>query len=54
MSMDSPLHLGKETMVIIFLGQMVASYVLSFVVSVAVEAPVVTMLKILSRFKVKK
>lgn len=54
MTMDSPLHLGKETMAIVFLGQMVASYMLSFAISVAVEAPVVTMLKILSRFKVKK
>ncbi|GLV44148.1 uncharacterized protein CBL_12556 [Carabus blaptoides fortunei] len=54
MSMDSPLHLGMEVMTIMFLGQVVASYVLSFIVSLAFEAPVVTMLKILTQFKVKK
>lgn len=32
---------------IIFLGQTAASYLLSFAVSLAFEAPVVTMLKIL-------
>lgn len=54
MSIDSPLHLGKATMAVMFLGQVVASYVLSFIISLAVEAPVVTMLKILTQFKVKK
>ncbi|XP_016839566.1 O-acyltransferase like protein isoform X1 [Nasonia vitripennis] len=48
MNMDSPLHLGKDSMLITFFGQVVASYILSFVISVSFEAPVVSMLKILS------
>ncbi|XP_011506464.1 PREDICTED: nose resistant to fluoxetine protein 6-like isoform X3 [Ceratosolen solmsi marchali] len=48
MNMDSPLHLGKDSMVITFFGQVVASYILSFVISISFEAPVVSMLKILS------
>lgn len=54
MLMDSPLHLAMETMAIMFLGQATASYILSFIISVAVEAPPVTMLKILTRFHTKK
>ncbi|RZB38996.1 nose resistant to fluoxetine protein 6-like [Asbolus verrucosus] len=49
MNMDSPLHLGSLVMIIIFLGQVVASYVLSFFVSLAFEAPVVCMLRIMSK-----
>ncbi|EFA05306.2 nose resistant to fluoxetine protein 6 [Tribolium castaneum] len=49
MSMDSPLHLGSLVMIIIFLGQVVASYVLSFFVSLAFEAPVVSMLRIMTK-----
>ncbi|XP_015601894.1 nose resistant to fluoxetine protein 6 isoform X2 [Cephus cinctus] len=48
MNLDSPFHLGKDTMMITFLGQVVLSYVLSFVISVSFEAPVVSMLKILA------
>ncbi|XP_017775150.1 PREDICTED: uncharacterized protein LOC108561633 [Nicrophorus vespilloides] len=54
MNMDSPLHLGKEVMVILFLGQVVASYALGFIVSVAFEAPVVSMLRILTRIAPKR
>lgn len=54
MNMDSPLHLGKEVMVIIFLGQVVASYALGFLISVAFEAPVVSMLRILARIAPNK
>lgn len=49
MSMDSPLHLGTFVMVIIFLGQVVASYVLAFIISLVFEAPVVSMLRILTK-----
>lgn len=49
MNMDSPLHLGSLVMIIIFLGQVVASYGLSFFVSLAFEAPVVGMLRIMAK-----
>lgn len=54
MNLDSPFHLGKDIMMITFLGQLVLSYVLSFVVSIAFEAPVVSMLKIVSPKKRKR
>ncbi|XP_026669927.1 nose resistant to fluoxetine protein 6-like isoform X2 [Ceratina calcarata] len=53
LNMDSPIHLGKYTMMITFFGILVLSYILSFVVSVAFEAPIVSMLKILSPKKRK-
>ncbi|XP_050296587.1 nose resistant to fluoxetine protein 6 isoform X2 [Anthonomus grandis grandis] len=49
MSMDSPLHLGRIPTIIIFMGQAVASYILSFVLSLAFEAPAVSMLRIISK-----
>lgn len=49
MNMDSPLHLGREVVLTLFLGQTVASYALAFFVSVAFEAPVVSMLRILKK-----
>ncbi|GJQ66391.1 hypothetical protein Trydic_g4414 [Trypoxylus dichotomus] len=49
MHMDYPLHLGKPLMITVFIGQVVMSYVLGFVVSVVYEAPVVSMLKILTK-----
>ncbi|KAJ8938794.1 hypothetical protein NQ314_011330 [Rhamnusium bicolor] len=49
MSMDSPLHLGSIVTIIIFMGQVVASYAVSFLVSLAFEAPVVSMLRIISK-----
>ncbi|XP_043523193.1 nose resistant to fluoxetine protein 6 isoform X2 [Frieseomelitta varia] len=54
MNLDSPFHLGKYTMMITFLGVLVLSYVLSFIISVSFEAPIVTMLKILSPKKRKR
>ncbi|XP_067638843.1 nose resistant to fluoxetine protein 6-like isoform X2 [Eurosta solidaginis] len=51
---DAPLHLGGDTMVILFFGLVVASYLLAFVVSMSFEAPVVTMLKILSPSRKKR
>ncbi|KAF7388052.1 hypothetical protein HZH66_010819 [Vespula vulgaris] len=54
MNLDSPFHLGKDTVMITFLGQLILSYVLSFIVSVSFEAPVVSMLKILAPKKRKR
>ncbi|KAH8332042.1 hypothetical protein KR067_010559, partial [Drosophila pandora] len=51
---DAPLHLGGDLMVVMFFGLTVASYFLSFVVSMSFEAPVVTMLKILSPSRKKR
>ncbi|XP_063245161.1 O-acyltransferase like protein [Bacillus rossius redtenbacheri] len=48
MTSDSPLHLSKEVVFIIFLGQTAASYIFSFVVSLMFEAPVVSLLKLIS------
>ncbi|XP_059622224.1 nose resistant to fluoxetine protein 6 [Phlebotomus argentipes] len=45
----APLHLGTDSMMVYFFGQLVCSYLLAFIVSLAFEAPVVTMLKILKR-----
>ncbi|ENN81281.1 hypothetical protein YQE_02317, partial [Dendroctonus ponderosae] len=49
MTMDSPVHLGRVSTVIIFLGQVLASYIISFILSIAFEAPVVSMLRIISK-----
>ncbi|XP_072392694.1 nose resistant to fluoxetine protein 6 isoform X1 [Diabrotica undecimpunctata] len=49
MCMDGPLHLGSIITIIIYLGQMMLSYVLSFFVSVAFEAPLVSMLRIITK-----
>ncbi|XP_066593755.1 nose resistant to fluoxetine protein 6-like isoform X2 [Prorops nasuta] len=54
MHADAPMHLGKDTVMITFLGQVVLSYFLSFVISVSFEAPVVSMLKILAPRKRKR
>ncbi|XP_012280253.1 O-acyltransferase like protein isoform X2 [Orussus abietinus] len=54
MNMDAPFHLGKDTVMITFFGQVVLSYFLSFVISVSFEAPVVSMLKILAPKKRKR
>ncbi|KAB0802117.1 hypothetical protein PPYR_04303 [Photinus pyralis] len=49
MSMDQPLHLGKGVMPVLFLGQVVASFVLAFAVSISFEGPSVSMLRILTK-----
>ncbi|XP_044756776.1 nose resistant to fluoxetine protein 6 isoform X2 [Coccinella septempunctata] len=54
MSMDSPLHLGTIVMLIIFMGQVVASYSLAFFMSLAFEAPAVSMLRIMQKVVVFK
>lgn len=53
MRRDSPVHLAEETIAIMFLGQLVASYILAFVLSIAFEAPIVSLLKIVSPTKRK-
>ncbi|KAK6631777.1 hypothetical protein RUM43_013841 [Polyplax serrata] len=50
-NLDSPLHINKEIVLVLFFGQMVASYILSFIISLAFEAPVVSLLKIISPTK---
>ncbi|XP_063984197.1 nose resistant to fluoxetine protein 6 isoform X4 [Diachasmimorpha longicaudata] len=54
MNLDSPFHLGKDTVVVTFIGQVVLSYIVSFAVSLSFEAPIVSMLKILSPKKKKR
>ncbi|XP_031840706.1 nose resistant to fluoxetine protein 6 [Nomia melanderi] len=44
--MDGPLHLHNDIVLILYLGNLVASYLLSFCVSIALEAPIVNLLKI--------
>uniref|UniRef100_A0A8D9EWU2 Nose resistant to fluoxetine protein 6 n=1 Tax=Cacopsylla melanoneura TaxID=428564 RepID=A0A8D9EWU2_9HEMI len=51
MTRDAPVHLGKDIVVTLFIGQLVTSYLISFFVSLAFEAPMVTMLKIISPTK---
>ncbi|XP_055326560.1 nose resistant to fluoxetine protein 6 [Sitodiplosis mosellana] len=45
---DATLHLGSDSMIVLFFGHMILSFLLAFVISLSFEAPVVTMLKILS------
>jgi len=52
MKMDSPIHLGKDLVVIMFFGVLVVSYILSLIISLVFEAPAVALLKIVS-FKQK-
>ncbi|XP_048506535.1 nose resistant to fluoxetine protein 6 isoform X2 [Athalia rosae] len=44
--MDGPLHLHNGIVLIVYFGNLVASYLLSFCISLALEAPVVNLLKI--------
>ncbi|XP_020277996.1 nose resistant to fluoxetine protein 6-like [Pseudomyrmex gracilis] len=44
--MDGPLHLHNGIVLIVYFGNLVASYLLSFCISLAFEAPVVNLLKI--------
>ncbi|XP_055545537.1 nose resistant to fluoxetine protein 6 isoform X2 [Wyeomyia smithii] len=48
MESDSPIHMTPNNLTTLYLGQVVSSYVLAFIVSLSFEAPVVTMLKIMS------
>ena len=44
--MDGPLHLHNDLVLILYLGNLVASYLMSFCISIAFEAPIVNLLKI--------
>ncbi|XP_043275158.1 nose resistant to fluoxetine protein 6-like [Venturia canescens] len=44
--MDGPLHLHNGLVLIVYFGNLVASYLMSFCISVALEAPVVNLLKL--------
>ncbi|KAG9433383.1 nose resistant to fluoxetine protein 6 isoform X1 [Apis mellifera carnica] len=44
--MDGPLHLHNDIVLILYFGNLVASYLMSFCISIAFEAPVVNLLKI--------
>ncbi|XP_076292737.1 nose resistant to fluoxetine protein 6 [Lasioglossum baleicum] len=44
--MDGPLHLHNNLVLILYLGNLVASYLMSFCISIGLEAPVVNLLKI--------
>nr|XP_049698753.1 uncharacterized protein LOC110374658 [Helicoverpa armigera] len=48
MHLTHPIHMGELFVFILFLGLTVISYAIAFVISVAFEAPIVTMLKIVS------
>ncbi|CAH0722126.1 unnamed protein product, partial [Brenthis ino] len=48
MRLTHPIHLGELLVFVLFLGLAVISYFLAFVISVAFEAPMVTMLKLVS------
>ncbi|KAL0896182.1 hypothetical protein ABMA27_012127 [Loxostege sticticalis] len=48
MHLTHPIHLGELLVFVLFLGLTVMSFVLAFIISVAFEAPIVTMLKIIS------
>ncbi|XP_031635860.1 O-acyltransferase like protein [Contarinia nasturtii] len=45
---DATLHLGSDSMIVLFFGHMILSFLLAFIISLSFEAPVVTMLKILT------
>ncbi|XP_003490859.3 nose resistant to fluoxetine protein 6 [Bombus impatiens] len=44
--MDGPLHLHNNIVLILYFGNLVASYLMSFCISIAFEAPIVNLLKI--------
>ncbi|XP_043605802.1 nose resistant to fluoxetine protein 6-like isoform X2 [Bombus pyrosoma] len=44
--MDGPLHLHNNIVLILYFGNLVASYLMSFCISIALEAPIVNLLKI--------
>ncbi|GBP17333.1 Nose resistant to fluoxetine protein 6 [Eumeta japonica] len=48
MHLTHPIHLGELLVFVLFVGLTVISYALAFLISIAFEAPIVTMLKILS------
>ncbi|XP_066994975.2 nose resistant to fluoxetine protein 6 [Anabrus simplex] len=53
MHMDSPVHLARGTMVMMIFGYFVSAYLLSIVVSLAFEAPIIALLNLLHPIKRK-
>ncbi|KAF6205304.1 hypothetical protein GE061_019474 [Apolygus lucorum] len=51
MTQDSPIHLGVELVTLTWIGHLVVSYALSFVISILFEAPSVSLLRIVSPTK---
>ncbi|XP_050548224.1 nose resistant to fluoxetine protein 6-like [Daktulosphaira vitifoliae] len=51
MKRDSPFHLTIESVTLMFLGQLVVSYFFAFLLSIAFEAPFVSLLKLVSPTK---
>lgn len=54
MNMEYPIHLGTPLMAIIFMAQIAITYAFAFVVSLTFEAPVVSLLKILTKLPVAR
>ncbi|XP_072158864.1 O-acyltransferase like protein-like [Bemisia tabaci] len=54
MTRDSPVHLSVITITVFFFGQLVVSYIFSFLLSLAFEAPVVSLLRLISPKKEKR
>lgn len=48
MESDAPIHMTPNSLTTLYLGQVASSYVLAFLISLSFEAPVVTMLRIMS------
>ncbi|KDR17635.1 nose resistant to fluoxetine protein 6-like [Zootermopsis nevadensis] len=53
MHMDSPVHLGRATMIVVIFGYFMMAYMLSLVVSLGFEAPTIALLNILHPIKRK-
>ncbi|XP_023708555.1 nose resistant to fluoxetine protein 6 [Cryptotermes secundus] len=53
MHMESPVHLGRATMIVVIFGYFIMSYMLSLVVSLGFEAPTIALLNILHPIKRK-
>ncbi|XP_046402916.1 O-acyltransferase like protein-like [Ischnura elegans] len=43
---DSPLHISRDTFAFLFIGHACASYFLAFILSVTLEAPIISLLKL--------
>ncbi|KAK9498898.1 hypothetical protein O3M35_003448 [Rhynocoris fuscipes] len=53
MKMETPVHLGIELVIVLYIGHLVMSYLVSFVISLLFEAPIVSLLRIISPTKRK-
>ncbi|KAK9509892.1 hypothetical protein O3M35_004783 [Rhynocoris fuscipes] len=53
MKMEAPVHLGIELVIVLYIGHLVMSYLVSFVISLLFEAPIVSLLRIISPTKRK-